>query len=98
MDEYCREKGFAGWFETSAKENINIEEAARSLVHKVSLCKKTKLIYFFLIDVLFLVGTLNKIKAVVGIGVVAGAYVCDCKLEGSGLDSILDKKLHDIKR
>lgn len=38
MDEYCREKGFAGWFETSAKENINIEEAARSLVHKVSLC------------------------------------------------------------
>lgn len=35
MDEYCREKGFAGWFETSAKENINIEEAARSLVNKV---------------------------------------------------------------
>lgn len=36
MDEYCREKGFAGWFETSAKENINIEEAARSLVNKVT--------------------------------------------------------------
>lgn len=36
MDEFCREKGFAGWFETSAKENINIEEAARSLVNKVS--------------------------------------------------------------
>lgn len=35
MEEYCREKGFAGWFETSAKENINIEEAARSLVNKV---------------------------------------------------------------
>lgn len=35
MDEYCKEKGFAGWFETSAKENINIEEAARSLVNKV---------------------------------------------------------------
>lgn len=37
MDEYCREKGFAGWFETSAKENINIEEAARSLVNKVTI-------------------------------------------------------------
>ncbi|CAH0724591.1 unnamed protein product, partial [Brenthis ino] len=40
MDEYCREKGFAGWFETSAKENINIEEAARSLVHKILLNDK----------------------------------------------------------
>ena len=36
MDEYCKEKNFAGWFETSAKENINIEEAARFLVNKVS--------------------------------------------------------------
>jgi Ras-related protein Rab-32 len=35
MDEYCKEKTFAGWFETSAKENINIEEAARFLVNKV---------------------------------------------------------------
>ncbi|XP_028028376.1 ras-related protein Rab-44 isoform X7 [Bombyx mandarina] len=40
MDEYCREKGFAGWFETSAKENINIEEAARSLVNKILLNDK----------------------------------------------------------
>ncbi|XP_077990218.1 ras-related protein Rab-32-like isoform X2 [Glandiceps talaboti] len=32
MDEYCKEKGFIGWFETSAKENINIDEAARFLV------------------------------------------------------------------
>lgn len=30
-----RENGFAGWFETSAKENVNIEEAARALVNKV---------------------------------------------------------------
>lgn len=37
MEEYCREKDFAGWFETSAKENINIEEAARFLVSKVCL-------------------------------------------------------------
>ncbi|XP_070153154.1 uncharacterized protein Rab32 isoform X2 [Polyergus mexicanus] len=34
MDEYCEEKNFSGWFETSAKENINIEEAARFLVNK----------------------------------------------------------------
>lgn len=35
MDEYVKEKGFAGWFETSAKDNINIEEAANALVNKV---------------------------------------------------------------
>ena len=35
MNEYCAEKGFAGWFETSAKENIGIDEAASSLVSKV---------------------------------------------------------------
>ncbi|KOX73109.1 Ras-related protein Rab-32 [Melipona quadrifasciata] len=35
MDEYCKEKNFAGWFETSAKENINIEEAAKFLVNKI---------------------------------------------------------------
>ena len=36
MNEYCAEKGFAGWFETSAKENIGIDEAASFLVNKVS--------------------------------------------------------------
>jgi Ras-related protein Rab-32 len=36
MDEYCKERGFTAWFETSAKENVNIEEAARCLVTKVS--------------------------------------------------------------
>ncbi|XP_043486153.1 EF-hand calcium-binding domain-containing protein 4B isoform X1 [Polistes fuscatus] len=35
MDEYCKEKKFVGWFETSAKENINIEEAAKFLVNKI---------------------------------------------------------------
>ncbi|CAI8024000.1 Ras-related protein Rab-32 [Geodia barretti] len=35
LDDYCREKGFHAWFETSAKENIGIEEAARSLVAKI---------------------------------------------------------------
>ncbi|XP_033099421.1 ras-related protein Rab-32-like isoform X2 [Anneissia japonica] len=35
MDEYCKDKGFIGWFETSAKENINIDEAARFLVTSI---------------------------------------------------------------
>jgi Ras-related protein Rab-32 len=35
MDEYCKENGFSGWYETSAKENINIDDAARFLVSKV---------------------------------------------------------------
>jgi Ras-related protein Rab-32 len=36
MDEYCQQNGFAGWFETSAKENTNIDESAKALVSKVS--------------------------------------------------------------
>ncbi|CAB3997990.1 ras-related Rab-38-like [Paramuricea clavata] len=35
MNEFCAEKGFAGWFETSAKENIGLDEAATFLVHKI---------------------------------------------------------------
>ncbi|KAG7515868.1 ras-related protein Rab-32-like [Solea senegalensis] len=35
LDSFCRENGFAGWFETSAKENTNIEEAARCLVEHI---------------------------------------------------------------
>ncbi|XP_047110298.1 fibrous sheath CABYR-binding protein-like [Schistocerca piceifrons] len=35
MEEYCKEKGFTAWYETSAKENINIDEAARTLVKKI---------------------------------------------------------------
>jgi len=35
MDEFCTEKGFHAWFETSAKENVNIDVAARSLVTKI---------------------------------------------------------------
>ena len=37
MDKYCQEKGFIGWYETSAKENINIDEASKTLVEKVFL-------------------------------------------------------------
>ncbi|XP_007892687.1 ras-related protein Rab-32 [Callorhinchus milii] len=35
MDQYCKENGFVGWFETSAKEDENIEEAARFLVGNI---------------------------------------------------------------
>ncbi|CAH1774901.1 unnamed protein product [Owenia fusiformis] len=35
MEDYCKEKGFISWFETSAKENINIDEAARCLVTQI---------------------------------------------------------------
>ena len=35
LEDYCKDKGFAGWFETSAKENMGIDEAARCLVAKV---------------------------------------------------------------
>ncbi|KAJ8280430.1 hypothetical protein GJAV_G00054470 [Gymnothorax javanicus] len=35
MDQFCKENGFVGWFETSAKENINIDEAADCLVKHV---------------------------------------------------------------
>ncbi|XP_008193346.1 ras-related protein Rab-38 isoform X3 [Tribolium castaneum] len=35
MDEYCKENGFTTWFETSAKDNINIDEAANALVAKI---------------------------------------------------------------
>jgi hypothetical protein len=38
MNEFCAEKGFAGWFETSAKENIGLDEAATFLVNKVRFC------------------------------------------------------------
>nr|CAH7742055.1 unnamed protein product [Callosobruchus chinensis] len=36
MDEYCQDNGFSAWFKTSARDNINIDEAARGLVEKVS--------------------------------------------------------------
>ncbi|XP_043107138.1 ras-related protein Rab-38 [Puntigrus tetrazona] len=35
MDQYCKENGFVGWFETSAKENVNINEAANFLVKHI---------------------------------------------------------------
>jgi Ras-related protein Rab-32 len=35
LDRYCEEKGFVKWFDTSAKFNHNIENAARYLVSKI---------------------------------------------------------------
>ena len=35
MDKYCEEHGFAGWFETSAKDNVGIDTAAKFLVAQI---------------------------------------------------------------
>jgi Ras-related protein Rab-32 len=35
MEKYCEENGFSGWFETSAKDNQNIEKAFKFLVSKI---------------------------------------------------------------
>uniref|UniRef100_A0A3P9HCF6 Ras-related protein Rab n=1 Tax=Oryzias latipes TaxID=8090 RepID=A0A3P9HCF6_ORYLA len=35
MDKFCKDTGFLGWFETSAKDNINVDDAARFLVEHI---------------------------------------------------------------
>jgi GTPase SAR1 family protein len=35
LDAFCKEHGFVAWFETSAKENKNIEEAVKGLVANI---------------------------------------------------------------
>lgn len=35
LDAFCESNGFIGWFETSAKENINIQQCATFLVREV---------------------------------------------------------------
>ncbi|KAJ3445919.1 ras-related protein rab-32 [Anaeramoeba flamelloides] len=35
MDEFCKKHNFIGWFNTSAKENINIDESAYALVDHI---------------------------------------------------------------
>lgn len=36
MDEFCKENMFTAWYETSAKENIHIDDAAKTLVSQVT--------------------------------------------------------------
>jgi len=35
MDKFCEEHGFVTWFETSAKDDVNIEAAANELVKHI---------------------------------------------------------------
>jgi len=35
MDKYVKDNGFIGWFETSAKDNINIDKAAKFLISHI---------------------------------------------------------------
>jgi hypothetical protein len=35
LDQFCRDNGFLKWFETSAKDNSNIEEATRHLISAI---------------------------------------------------------------
>ena len=40
LDAFCLEAGFAGWFYTSSKDNLNVEESARFLVSKILQSRK----------------------------------------------------------
>jgi GTPase SAR1 family protein len=35
LDKFCTDKGFVGWFDTSAKLNINIDKASRFLIERI---------------------------------------------------------------
>uniref|UniRef100_A0A673BRJ9 Ras-related protein Rab n=1 Tax=Sphaeramia orbicularis TaxID=375764 RepID=A0A673BRJ9_9TELE len=38
LDKFCKDNSFLGWFETSAKDNINVEEAGAFLVKHMMRC------------------------------------------------------------
>jgi len=35
MEQFCKDNNFAGWFETSAKDNVGIDKAAKFLISKI---------------------------------------------------------------
>lgn len=35
MNQFCADNGFSSWFETSAKDNTNIDEAAKDLIQSI---------------------------------------------------------------
>ncbi len=36
VDAFARERGFVGWFETSAKENVNVDESVGFLIDRIT--------------------------------------------------------------
>lgn len=61
LDKFCEEHGFCGWYYTSAKDNVNVEESAKYLVAKVGLQWQSQLnlVIYDLIDNTFLMSCLN---------------------------------------
>ena len=60
LDRYCEERGFLGWFETSAKDNINIDESANLLIKEVNF----SIVLLSYIDALYDSLVLNDIQLI----------------------------------
>ncbi|XP_034166648.2 ras-related protein Rab-38 [Pangasianodon hypophthalmus] len=50
MEQFCQEHGFISWFETSAKEDINIDEAVTCLVRHI-MASETELLQREVMDI-----------------------------------------------
>ncbi|XP_022243809.1 ras-related protein Rab-32-like isoform X2 [Limulus polyphemus] len=44
MEQFCQDNGFIGWYLTSAKDNINIEDAVKCLVSNILSKQKTSVV------------------------------------------------------